>query len=141
MKAIAIFGMAGIAAALFAGVALSRSADIHPLVGTHWSLSSLGGAQTPEGATATLNFGEENDIGGNGGCNVFGGSVTFKGEAGLDISEVFSTMMACEPPKMEQERAFFDALEAAAGFSLEGDTLTLLDDGDETLAVLVPASD
>lgn len=141
MKAIAIFGTAALAATLFAGAALSETAAGATLEGTQWDLVMLGTAETSQGVDSTLNFGTENDIGGNGGCNVFGGSVSFADDGTLDIENVFSTMMACEEPKMSQERAFFDALEAATDYTLADGQLTLSGEDGAVLAVLVPASD
>ncbi|WP_404400321.1 META domain-containing protein [Pelagibacterium halotolerans] len=140
MRAITIFGTTALTAALFAGIAFSEGNGAHPLIDTQWTLTTLNGSATPEGVTSTLRFGED-AIGGNGGCNTFGGSVAFEGETGLDISQIFSTMMACEPPKQDQEHAFFRALEATTRFTLEDDTLTLLSEDGETLAALKPASD
>ena len=56
---------------------------------------------------------------------------------GIDISQVFSTMMACDG--LEQEQAFFAALEAADGFAIVDGNLRLLK-GDTIIAELTPGS-
>ncbi|GGA41340.1 META domain-containing protein [Pelagibacterium lentulum] len=111
----------------------STAAD---LAGTSWMLTELEGMPGAEGVDTTLTFHEDGGLGGNGGCNSYGGSVSFEDANGIDISEVFSTMMACEEPKMGQEQHYFRALEAATNFTLDGDVLTLSDDVDNPLVVL-----
>lgn len=111
----------------------SAAAD---LVGTNWTLTELEGAPAAQGVRTTLIFNDEGGLGGNGGCNSYGGSVSLEDANGIDISEVFSTMMACEEPKMGQEQRYFRALEAATNFTLDGDVLTLSDDAANPLLVL-----
>lgn len=141
MNTIASFAPTALTALLFAGAAASGSTDTHPLEGSAWNLTMLEGAEASQDVTTTLTFGQEDDIGGNGGCNVFGGSVDFAQSGAIDIFDVFSTLMACEDSRMRQERAFFDALESATRFTLENETLTLADETGTVLAVFVPASD
>ncbi len=116
-----------------AGSAGSAAAD---LAGTNWTLTELEGTSGAEGVETTLIFHEDGGLGGNGGCNSYGGSVSFEDADGIDISEVFSTMMACEEPKMSQEQRYFRALEAATNFTLDGNVLILSDDADNPLVVL-----
>jgi putative lipoprotein len=107
--------------------------------GTAWRLSSLGGEDAAAGVVSTLTFNDgNNNISGNGGCNSFGGKVSFDG-AKLKIADVFSTMMACEQPKMEQEAAFLAALAKTASYTAEGGTLTLLDGSGTAVATLTAA--
>lgn len=103
---------------------------------TRWTLVSIGEEPAAPDVETTLNIGTDNAIGGSGGCNVYGGSISYTGDAGISIREVFSTMMACADPAMAQERNFFNALNAAAQFSVEGDTLTLSDEEGTALVVL-----
>ena len=113
-----------------------ETATVETLGGTRWELVSIGEADVAEGVTTTLNIGEDNSIGGNGGCNTYGGSISYTGDAGISIREVFSTMMACSEPAMSQERDFFNALNAATQFSMSGDVLTLTDDEGTALVAL-----
>lgn len=108
------------------------------LAGTTWLLTTLGENQAADDVDTTLTFNaEDGGVGGNGGCNSYGGTITFEEAGTFDISEVFSTMMACAEPAMSQERDFFAALDAAATYGLEGETLTLLDAEDNGVATLV----
>lgn len=105
------------------------------LVGSRWQLTTLDGQPVAADTTSTLIISADS-IGGNGGCNTYGGKLE-KTPGGIDISEVFSTMMACDG--LEQEQAFFAALEAADSFALIDGGLQLLEN-DTVLAQLAPAS-
>jgi len=114
-------------------IALSAQAD-DPLVGTQWQLIEQGGSAVE--AFVTLNFAEQGNVGGNGGCNVYGGSYSLDGDA-ITFEGIFSTMMAC--PELDVEQAFFNALSSATTFTLSGDRLIIrYGDADEQL-VFVPA--
>lgn len=114
----------------------TEAATPSPLAGSEWLLAEIGGAAAAQGVETTLIFGEAGSLGGNGGCNSYGGSVAFTAEAGIEISEVFSTMMACPEPQMGQEAAFFEAIMASARYSIEGDVLTLWDEDGTALVTL-----
>ena len=103
-----------------------NSAEAGSVKGTTWRLSSLGGEDAAAGVASTITFNDDGNVSGNGGCNSFGGQAAFDG-AKLKFGDLFSTMMACEEAKMKQEGAFLAALEKTASYSVEGDTLTLLD--------------
>ncbi len=64
-------------------------------------------------------------LGGNGGCNVFGGEYTISGSK-IDIKDVVSTMRACiEDGSMNTEQEFFDALRKANRFEITESRLRL----------------
>lgn len=105
------------------------------LADTKWTLVSIDGAATDPAVTTTLNV-TDAGIGGNGGCNTYGGKLVYTAD-GIDISEVFSTMMACDG--LSQEQAYFKALEAATGYTATSTTLTLTDEAGKTLAELKAA--
>lgn len=93
-----------------------------------WKLTSYGpaDAQTPVVADveAGLTFNEDGTVTGNAGCNGLGGSYTVEGDQVI-FSEVVSTLMACDDPRMEQEDAVVQVLNGTATFKIEGNTLTL----------------
>jgi putative lipoprotein len=109
-----------------------RLADI---VGTSWKLTALDGTPVAAGVASTLVISADR-VGGNGGCNTFGGDLTTTPD-GIDISQVFSTMMACDG--LQQEQAFFAALEATDDYALVDGNLHLLQNG-TAVAELAPAS-
>ena len=117
-------------------LSLPAAADgesVSGLVGTTWQLTSLDGAPVATGVTSTLIISADS-IGGNGGCNTYGGNLA-ETATGIDITNVFSTMMACDG--LEQEQAFFAALEAADAFAIVDGNLHLLAEG-AVLAELAP---
>jgi heat shock protein HslJ len=61
---------------------------------------------------------------GKGGCNRYFGGVTLAGQR-LTLSGIGATRMACPPPAMTEENAYFGALERVTGYAVEGDVLTL----------------
>lgn len=93
-----------------------------------WKLTRYGpaGAQTPavEDAEAGLTFSEDGTVTGNSGCNGLGGTYTVEGDQ-VTFSEVTSTLMACDDPRMAQEDAVHQVLTDTATFKIEGNTLTL----------------
>jgi putative lipoprotein len=100
-----------------------------------WTLSELGGTPVAEGVTTTFLVSADGRASGNGGCNSYGGDVVLDGHKML-IENLFSTMMACEEPAMDQEAAFLAAVEGTRAYHVSGDTLFLLDDAGNKLATL-----
>ena len=99
------------------------------LLGSSWQLVSFG----PVGATApvvgetpiTLEFGEDGQAGGHGGCNSYGGTYTVQDDS-LQFGDITSTLIACEDQAVtEQEQQYLEALRTASRFMLEGDTLEI----------------
>lgn len=126
--------------ALAAALSLSLPAvadgeSLATLAGTSWRLTQLDGEPVAPDVTATLVISADS-IGGNGGCNTYGGNVAAT-PTGIDITEVISTLMACDD--LEQEQAFLAALEAADAFAMVAGNLRLLENG-TVLAELAPAN-
>jgi heat shock protein HslJ len=112
------------------------------LLDTEWVLISLNGSALIEGKEITLSFGEAS-LKGSGGCNTYGGSYTASKDS-LHLSGVYATEMACMEPKgiMEQEKAYLEALNAAARYRVDGDRLEVYDEaGTQILAFAVSTSE
>lgn len=77
-------------------------------------------------STITLNINEDGKLGGKSGCNVYGGSYGFENDV-LKISDVFSTMMACDEMTMQFEQTFHKVLSDTTEFTEENGKLTLID--------------
>jgi heat shock protein HslJ len=109
------------------------------LLDTEWVLISLNGSALIEGKGITLNF-KEASLEGSGGCNTYGGSYTAS-EDSLRLSNVYWTEMACMEPKgiMDQERAYFEALNAAARYRVDGDRLEVYDEAGAQILAFVAA--
>lgn len=76
------------------------------------------------GTELTITFAPDGTLSGSGGCNRYTGTWSKP----LRITGIAATEMACAEPEgvMEQEQLYLAALPKAAGFSVEGNTLTLL---------------
>ena len=72
---------------------------------------------------------EKDKIGGNGGCNSYGGNVAMKGNT-IKFSNIFSTKMFCEG---SIENQYFAALEKVVRFELKNDYLILTDKTKQTV--------
>lgn len=93
------------------------------LVGPAWQLTAYnngrGGLQSVEAGTQpTAAFGPDGVVTGSGGCNTFSAPFQSSGSS-LTIGPVASTRMACEPSIMDQEAAYFAALERTSNYRFE----------------------
>lgn len=94
-----------------------------------WRLASLGGKDVPSSIATTLEIGEDGKVSGRGGCNGIGGQATLKGRT-IRFSRMISTMMACAPDAMAQERGFLDGLAKIRRWEIHrGSGLLVLLDG------------
>lgn len=89
---------------------------------SHGSASSLTPAE--EDVEAFIEFGADGQLGGNVGCNGFGGEYTVEDNV-ITFGPIISTKMFCEGPVGEQEATTLSVLSESATFDLDGDTLTI----------------
>jgi heat shock protein HslJ len=99
-------------------------------VGGAWTVTAFrqpGSVSSPiPGTKLTATF-EDGKLSGDAGCNPY--TTTYRSVRGtIEIAAPGSGRMACDTPKgvMEQERAYLDALPAAAKYEVGGSNLTLL---------------
>lgn len=110
------------------------------LTGVRWALTSYLNAagETVEALAdreVTAEFTADGRVAGQGGCNNYFAGYTVDGN-NLTISQAGSTMMACEPAEvMQQEADFLAALQAAATFTRDGDTLQIANADGATVLV------
>ena len=120
--------------ALFLGIFIGVSAfaaSAQTLPAGNWKLTADNfrqkSAHPLSGTLITLNIDPDGKIGGRSGCNVYGGSYSFE-DGKLAISDIFSTMMACDEPLMSFERTYYDVLRESDKFTFENGVLTIVDD-------------
>ena len=93
-----------------------------------WRLVSYGNPSSLTPAApdvdTSIEFKSDGTLGGNVGCNGFGGDYQVNGSA-IEFEQITSTLMFCEGPAGEQETATLAVIGASATFSLDGDTLTI----------------
>lgn len=99
-----------------------------------WILKSLNGESassifTHKTPTLNFDFGKQS-VFGNGGCNSYGGNFTLTKNK-LTVSNVISTMMACIGGEKEGE--YFQTLSKTSEVSVNGQELTLKQDGKAVL--------
>lgn len=101
------------------------------LIGS-WKLTAFGSVDAPiavvHDSQAQFTFDDKGSVSGNSGCNGFGGSYEVDGDQ-ITFLEIVSTLMACDSPVMEQEAAVFQVITGTANFKIEGNTLTLTNNG------------
>ena len=107
---------------------VSPSALQNQLTGSRWLLEDLAGKGVVDGVQSTLEFGENNRLGGKGGCNVYFTSYELDG-SNLKVGMIGSTQMMCPPAIMDQEQKFLQALEKAYNLRLEGPYLFIDSEG------------
>jgi len=94
-----------------------------------WVLESIKGVDL--GLSKELPFvnfdAKANSLGGNTGCNVFGGSMQLTGSK-FDASKMISTMRACmEDDKMSIERQLLDSLDKTDNFEIKDGKLFMFE--------------
>lgn len=118
-------------------VSLASSHAQASLVGTQWQLVSFGApdseASVVPDTLISLEFQNESDVVGSGGCNGYSSSYEISDES-IAFGEVVSTRMACQDSQvMEQEQAYFAALQAVTHYELSDEELTLWNDEGQQL--------
>lgn len=100
--------------------------------GTSWRLTAGTVDGVPldlsSGAQPTLLIDEDGVLGGNSGCNLFGGTLSVTGDGTLSIEVGQMTEMACEPGRMNLEAEYIGALSRVSIFASNGDELSLASD-------------
>lgn len=125
---------------LFALLLLTACSDSSPeSIQGRWQLVSHGSASSQETAAADVDafieFGADGQVGGNVGCNGFGGEYEVKGDV-ITFGTMIATEMFCEGPVGEQEATTFAVLFGSATYSLDGDTLTITSADGNSVIVL-----
>lgn len=124
LKPLAILAVLLVLAGCSASTPRGPASDSTP-AGAAWNLVAFGDGTAPL-REITATFGDDGDINGAAGCNRYFGTYERDGD-GLTVSGLGSTRMMCEPPVMEQERRFLDAVQSATHWAQQGDRLALSD--------------
>lgn len=132
---VVVFGLLALTTAL-----LALGQEMMDLTGTEWQLVAIDGQDVAAGVTTTLTFGEDGRAGGSGGCNRYSANYVIDGES-LSFGPAVSTKMACSEPNMQQESAYFAALESASSYALTEQQLIIqFGEGQQLVFALAPAA-
>jgi heat shock protein HslJ len=133
MKSIKLFEVIGaiviVSLTAFAGISCAQEANADKLAGVTWVLKSYGDIDNLQSVVSdketTLTFDKEKqEISGNGGVNGYGGYYEADGNK-LTVKDIIHTLMAGPEPLMNQEIAFFNILQSAQSFDIDGQELTI----------------
>ena len=102
------------------------------LAGSSWALVDLNGDGVVEGTHVTLDFTEKGRATGSGSCNRYFSTVEISGSS-IRFGAVGATRMACATAVSLQEVKYFEALEAAHRFAVEGESLSIYGGGSRPL--------
>ena len=115
------------------GLLVAGCSSTQSLNNTSWRLARLSDQAVLTETEVTLIFAEDS-LGGNDGCNSYGGSYTSEGSK-IDVGDdIVSTMMYCSDQIQTQTNAFYQALLNAASFKITGGKLSLLDSSGTVLS-------
>jgi heat shock protein HslJ len=112
---------------------VNQPAAVNPeggdLAGTKWVLTQIENktdstvTSAPAQNVPTLEFSDDGKISGNGGCNGFGGNYVAGEGSSLKLTEIISTLMACD--NTDIETPYFNALNEAESYSIVNDVLQI----------------
>lgn len=107
-----------------------------PLDGKAFLLAEATGIDPLQNAPLRLEFTDGN-VGITGGCNLIGGAYELNGDI-LVIETMMQTEMACEQPRMDQDAAIIELLQARPEIAMSGPVLTLSAEARTTMWDAVP---
>lgn len=115
---------------MFMAVGIVMTANAQTLPTGKWTLDGYNFKQKIaypiDKMEIVLNISDDGGMGGNSGCNVFGGSYKFD-EGKLVIGPLVSTMRACDEPFMSFERSMHAVLNGADNYEHADGMLTFTD--------------
>lgn len=103
---------------------------------THWVLEQINGQPVIADTLPSIFFRSDHEVGGNGSCNSFFGTYLSEDNT-LTITGLGYTEMGCVG-LLEQEIAYFAALESAKTYKIEDGKLLLIDAAGNTVLVFSP---
>lgn len=107
------------------------------LTNTYWKLMTLAGKPATIGAGGKelrlQLMAKDQRFHGFAGCNNYSGSYKVTADNGLELGQAMSTRMACAEG-MEQEQAYLAMLPEVGSYTIEGESLRLLDTNGVELA-------
>lgn len=118
----------------FAGCAVTPAQP--SLQGAEWRIEDIAGTGVIDSSNVTLQFLDAGRLAGSGGCNRLLGSYDNPAKGDIKFSQVGTTMMACPPALMNQERKLLDLLPTITRYSMDASGALVLssEKGEQVLA-------
>jgi heat shock protein HslJ len=115
-----------------------------PLLETTWVLTKLNkdlvNLASPELEQPFIKLtAKDNGVGGNGGCNTYGGTFTLKENQHIEFSQLLATMRYCDDNGIE--RVFMGNLQKASSYTITNNILTLKDENGYILVTFRASSE
>ena len=118
LAAIAAISLLSACVTLDSGSPSPNTASVTALQAGEWQIEDIAGAGVIDSSRATLLFGRVGRLSGNASCNRLIASYTVEGSR-LTISPAGTTMMACPPALMDQERKLVDLIGTVTRYSID----------------------
>ncbi|WP_249695339.1 META domain-containing protein [Stappia sp. WLB 29] len=103
------------------------------LPGGEWVVEDISRSGIIDNSRVTLIFAADGQLGGRATCNSYGTRFATNGDRIAIDPRAISTMMACAPALMNQERKFLDTLPKLTGWRIDETGALLLEGGDGAL--------
>jgi heat shock protein HslJ len=126
--------------AAFALVSCDETKKVIDVAGTvqlsgAYKVSSVNDTAVSENAPTFNFYALDKTIKGSTGCNSFFGDYTLDLYA-ISFSDIGSTEIACDPPIMDVENSFLNALRNAGSYDLENSVLTIYSKSDRSVLMV-----
>lgn len=115
------------------GAARPECVSVQPdalLKGPEWVIEDINAEGIVDRSRVTIRFGDDGRVTGNASCNNFMGGYSLT-KSGLVFTQLATTMMACPPALMDQERKFQVVLGMVTQFVLKPDGALILQTDDK----------
>lgn len=110
----------------------SPRAQMAKLSNSSWRVETISGVAVVPDIESTLDVDAEGQVAGRGGCNPYVSNVGIE-EGSIRFDKALAANIRCTPEQTDQEKRFFDALNAVRMIRVERDQLLLMDEKRATL--------
>jgi heat shock protein HslJ len=102
-----------------------------------WTVTGYLAGSGPAASELTADFGADGVVGGNAGCNTYGGPWTASDDGAITIGPLAVTLMACADQALSaQETSFLQALESSVSAEVAGRRATFTNEADQVTVTL-----
>lgn len=117
---------------LIGAPALAQSPEPVEVLDVEWTLTQLDGVPLPEEPAITATFATAGSLTGSGGCNDYSATWTSDGTT-LTVTGLAAGRASCSPEVDAREGQYFDLLQQAASWALDGEAIIITTSDDSTI--------